>query len=84
MIHELKILPEYYEKVLLNIKQFEVRKNDRNYQEGDWLRLNEWDGEYTGRSCMRYVAYMLKDFEGLAEGYCVMGLKRSAPNVTLD
>lgn len=32
MIHELKILPEYYEEVKCGNKNFELRKNDRDYK----------------------------------------------------
>lgn len=40
-IHELKILPEYFEAVVSGNKRFEIRKDDRNYKKGDILRLNE-------------------------------------------
>lgn len=49
--HRIKILPEYYEACLNGSKRFELRKDDRNYQVGDYIWLCEWDGtEYTGRS----------------------------------
>ena len=85
--HELKILPQYYKAAINNTKNFEIRKNDRNYQVGDTLILREWDGEkYTGRSVSRYVCYIYYgcgDY-GLADGYCVMGLKMSCITATLD
>ena len=34
-LHKLKILPEYYEKVLSKEKMFEIRKDDRNFKVGD-------------------------------------------------
>ena len=43
MKHELKILPEYFKPVKDGIKNFEIRKNDRNFQVGDTLILKEWD-----------------------------------------
>lgn len=50
IIHKLKIAPEYYEAQARGLKNFEIRKNDRNYHTGDYLTLREWDGEnYTGR-----------------------------------
>lgn len=53
MIHKLKILPEFSPLVEKGKKRFELRKNDRNYQEDDILLLQEYfDGEYTGRQCV--------------------------------
>ena len=48
MVHELKILPEYFEAVDSLHKQFELRKNDRDYKVGDFLLLKEFEeGTYT-------------------------------------
>ena len=44
MVHEMKILPQYYEDVSSGIKTFELRKDDRNVQAGDILLLKEWRG----------------------------------------
>ncbi|BDX40303.1 hypothetical protein K6D_03770 [Enterococcus faecium] len=41
MIHELKILPEYFEAVTSGRKQFETRRNDRNFKVGSQLILRE-------------------------------------------
>lgn len=41
MIHELKIEKEYFEKIACGLKPYELRYNDRNYQIGDFLALNE-------------------------------------------
>ena len=88
MIHELKLLPQYYNDVALGIKTFELRKNDRDFQVGDELVLREWDGEdYTGRSLFRHVVYIYHGCNcyGLEEGYCILGMKMSPiPNATLD
>ena len=83
-IHELKILPEYYDAVRCGDKRFEVRKNDRNYHSGDILRLKEWDGEkYTGEeldALVRYVYYGIDEY-GLAEGYCIMSIDTMMHNI---
>lgn len=76
MIHELKELPEYFEAVTSGKKEFEIRLNDRCFKEGDYLALNEYkDGQYTGRSCMVYVDYILNSFDGLAPKYVAMSIK---------
>ena len=76
-IHELKILPEYYDAVRCGDKRFEIRKNDRDYHTGDILRLKEWDGkQYTGEeldSVVRYIYHGIDEY-GLAEGYCIMSI----------
>lgn len=60
MIHALKIQPKYFEVVRSEVKTFELRKNDRDFHVGDFLALNEWDGDrYTGRTELREVRYML-------------------------
>ncbi len=60
MIHDLKILPEHFEPVVTNEKKAEVRFNDRNFKEGDYLRLLEWgpDSGYTGRMVARMVTHV--------------------------
>lgn len=87
MTHELKILPEFFRAVNCGEKNFEIRKNDRDYQKHDVLILKEWDGEkYTGRQIERSVGYIYNGdgSYGLAEGYCILALKRGRPTVTLD
>lgn len=74
--HEIKILPQYYEDVFKGIKQFELRKDDRDYQVGDLVRLREWDGkEYTGNKMIVGIKYVLRDCPeyGLMDGYCIFG-----------
>lgn len=79
MIHYVKILPEYFDAVQNLEKNFELRKDDRNYQVGDFITLNEWkDGVYTGRQAGAYkISYILRNCPeyGLKDGYCIIGLK---------
>ncbi|TQP97153.1 DUF3850 domain-containing protein [Vibrio cholerae] len=75
-VHELKIIPFYFELQLSGAKRFEVRCNDRNYQVGDILNLNEWDGEnYTGRSMTVEVTCMFtpKEFDAIVEPFVLLG-----------
>lgn len=75
MVHELKIKPEYFEKVISGEKTFEIRKNDRNFAVGDVLALNEWDKEYTGRSCLVYIDYILSAEEFMLPHIVAMAIK---------
>jgi hypothetical protein len=78
-VHELKILPQYFNAIVEGVKTFEVRKNDRNYQVGDILYLREYDfltfPDYTGREVYVKVTYILSDPEYVKEGYVVMAIK---------
>ena len=40
--HELKVWSEFYDKISSKSKQFEVRKNDRDFKVGDTLILREF------------------------------------------
>lgn len=79
VVHELKISPEYFDAVAKGIKQFELRKDDRNFQVGDFVTLKEYDnGAYTGRQLRNMpISYVLRDCPqyGLQEGYCIIGLQ---------
>lgn len=80
MTHLLKVWPEYFNRIIEGDKAFEVRLNDRDYQRGDYLRLQEWDPaeeKFTGRDCSRYVSYVLQGGAfGIHEDYVVMSLRR--------
>ncbi|GEO70520.1 DUF3850 domain-containing protein [Levilactobacillus acidifarinae] len=71
-IHNLKVLPEYFEEQMAGRKRFEIRKNDRDYQVGDQLNLREWDGKkYTGFCWIVWITYMT-DYQQ-KPGYVVLG-----------
>lgn len=78
MVHELKILPKWFEDVARQKKTFEIRKNDRDYNVGDTLILKEWDkGKYTGREIKRTVSYIYygDGTYGLSDEYVVMAIR---------
>jgi hypothetical protein len=78
IVHSLKTWPEYYEAMATRLKKFELRKNDRNFQVGDFLRLQEYDpktNQYTGRETTVEIFYILEGGTfGLDKGYCVMSV----------
>ena len=60
-IIEKKIWSEYFDKVLLGKKNFEVRLADFEIKEGDTLLLREFDPKtkkYTGRELKKQVSYV--------------------------
>lgn len=86
-VHHLKTWPQFYEAVEAGAKTFEVRKDDRNFQTGDVLSLEEWQpfaaaspagmlssGEYTHRKCEVEVTYTLRGGEFVPPGYVLMGI----------
>lgn len=74
-VHDLKILPEHYMNILNGNKSFELRKNDRNYHVGDFLRLREWERNYTGKLINAKITYVLEDETYLQKGYVALGIK---------
>lgn len=42
MIHTVKCYPEYFKPLMEGSKTFEVRENDRFYEVGDYLAVNEF------------------------------------------
>lgn len=78
MIHALKEHPEHFNNVVSGKKTFEIRKNNRDFHENDLLALNEYDPEkkeYTGRSCLVYIDYILDDKQYCLPGHIVMSVK---------
>jgi hypothetical protein len=79
MIHDLKCWIDPFEAIIDGKKKFEFRLNDRNYEVGDELHLNEWDPirkKHTGRSTYQEVTYILRNGFGLPEGYCIMSIEK--------
>lgn len=72
-VHELKIEAEYFEAVELGWKTFEIRKNDRGFEVGDILILQEYEnGQYTGEKIEKEVTYMTTYNQ--EPGYVVMAI----------
>lgn len=75
-VHDIKIAASYYDDVASGRKRFELRKNDRGYKVGDSLKMLEFkDGKHTGRIIDAEIIYMLEEYAGLEEGYCILGIE---------
>ena len=75
-IHQLRLAANDFDDVAAGVKTFELRKNDRNYRKGDLLELMEFtEGRNTGRLIRAEVTYILEDYTGLEDDYCIMAIK---------
>jgi len=82
--HELKIQSVHFNEVLAGRKTSEVRLNDRNYQAGEVLFLQEIDGngDYTGQALNAEITHVLPGGQyGLDEQWCVLSIS-NATNLT--
>ncbi|WP_312497147.1 DUF3850 domain-containing protein, partial [Anaerosporobacter sp.] len=74
--HDIKLAAMYFDDVQSGKKSFELIKNDRHYKVGDLLNMHEYsDGKQTERSIKAEIVYMIEDYNGLEEGYCILGTK---------
>lgn len=78
-IHRVKCFERWFAEVTTGLKPFEIRKNDRDYQVGDLLELNETkDGEYSARAALYKITSVMpsEDFpDGIKAGYAVLGIQ---------
>jgi hypothetical protein len=77
MTHYLKTWPEYFAAIDSGSKTFEIRKNDRGFQRGDILILEEYNPdtkEYSGHKLSFRVGFMIEGAWGIPAGTCVMSL----------
>ena len=74
--HRLKIKPEYFEDIVKGELTFQVRFNDRHFNKGDLLILEEFDSRgYTGRYINAEITYVLDDYTLMREHYVCLGIK---------
>jgi len=77
-VHYLRIWRKYFELLLSREKEFELRRDNRGYKEGDRVVFYEFQPETdedTGRKAYAKIGYVLRDAEGLADGYCMFQVK---------
>lgn len=92
-----KIQPKYFKEVAEGKKDFEIRKDDSDYEVGDILILQEIHKSplgkspyfnYTGNEIAKRIKYKITHEEfpdGIKEGYCVLGLENIEENtISID
>jgi len=84
--HELKCWSSSFVPMAGGLKNFELRKNDRDFKVGDVLFLREWnpDTDYTGNTLYVRVMWILYEGFGLPEGYCIMSTVRMPRYFDID
>ena len=75
--HHLKTVQPFFSEVKNGTKTFEFRRNDRDFQVGDEVYLQEYDlqkNTFSGEEIRGTITYVLKDWKGLDAGYCVFSV----------
>ena len=80
MEHKLKTYPVFFADIEFGAKTFEIRKNDRNYQVGDVLRLEEYEpltNKYSGDFLLVQVTYTicLDGIPDIPDGFIGMSIE---------
>ena len=73
-IHILKTVQPFFSEVKKGTKTFEHRRNDRDFQVGDEVVLQEYDmlhNSLSGDEIKVKITYVLKDRAGLDEDFCI-------------
>jgi len=78
-IHQKKIALQWYELRLKGLKDWEIRKNDCDYQVGDYMVLKEYDeNQYTGREMVVIITNVANDVPYLPDDVVVLSTKEVA------
>jgi hypothetical protein len=82
-IHKLKCWTPYFQAILIGAKKFDVRRDDRGFQKGDYVRLEQYepgqgyvlDPAYNEPYCLvKKVEYILTGGQfGIEPGFVVLG-----------
>ena len=77
--HDLNILENFADDVLIGYKTFEIRENDRGFNKGDTIRFTCFDKrgmklQHPINDKVYEITYVLNGF-GLKNGYVVFGIK---------
>lgn len=85
VVHEVKAWPQQFKQIKDNERTFDPRKNDRNFQTGDVMIVNEFEpdsgsdfdhptGRFTGDKTRRRINRVFENLPGLRPGYVVLAL----------
>lgn len=75
--HDIRIEREFFNQICLNIKTFEIRRNDRDFSVGDSVKLKEFHDERETGAFLIIVITYITDYEQ-KDGYVVFGFIRAS------
>ena len=78
-IHEKKINSQWFELRIKGLKDWEIRINDCDYQEGDYMILSEYDEYYTGRDMIVMITHVAKNVPHLPDDVVVLSTRYTVP-----
>lgn len=81
--HQLKIHPENFRQLVAGERTFELRLNDRGFEPGDTVELQEFNPvtqEYSGLTVERRVNRVFTDLIGVQPGYVALTYSAMAVN----
>jgi ParB family chromosome partitioning protein len=78
-IHNLKILNDFADAVVIGDKTFEIRENDRGYQKGDYIKFQAIDktgleNQHVINGKLYLITFVMNGW-GMKNGYVVLGIK---------
>ena len=84
MIYALPMPTEKFEDVISGRKNFLIATDDLDYVIGDLIAINEFDDSknFTGRSCLVLIDYILDEDKWFKEGYIGIGIKPCYVGIT--
>lgn len=75
-VYQTRLAEMYFDDVVSGRKSFELRKKDKDYKVGDILEMLEFkNAKHTGRVVKAEITYLLEDYTGLADDYCILAIK---------
>lgn len=87
--HKLKSWPEFFRAIVAGERCHELRRNDRAYQVGDIIELNEFDPvteTFTGAKCLAKITSLTSSdvpcavsSEALDPRFCILSIRVSGP-----
>lgn len=74
--HRIRSSVKSFDAMCSGKKNFELCKNDKGYKIGDNIVIEEFgEGIRTGRALRASIKYILENYTGLEEGYCILAIE---------